>query len=85
MNIIQAVESGKTCISMQKGYLHRIIPGETHTFTKQDLTADWEIEERKIEITESEFDQLIKDSIFECENYSIRCLTEEIKKRLFNK
>jgi hypothetical protein len=83
LNIIDAVKSGKTCISMQNGYLHRIIPGETHTFTKQDLTADWEIEERKIYITERDFDQII-DEVNQMWVVS-RNSTDEIKRRLFEK
>jgi hypothetical protein len=67
MNIIEAVKSGKRFrrIGWTRWYpddtVGNNIVDETPSCSKEDILAtDWEIEERKVEITESEFENAYK-------------------------
>ncbi len=81
MNIIDAVKSGKRIKRSSwksKDYWNPL------NFDLEDIIAtDWEIEERKIEITESEFDEIILEVSKTCEVYHLALI--KVKERLFYK
>jgi hypothetical protein len=78
LNIIQAVESGKR--KKRLGTPDWQGPKSSYVYTIEDILAtDWEIEERKIEITESEFDAIAED----VERFNRNHHLSELKKRLF--
>lgn len=85
MNIIDAVKSGKNFARKPKGKndFHLNCKSQEYVLDIDDILAtDWEIEERKIEITESEFDMAISIS----GDYQSRDnFIFELKKRLFGK
>jgi hypothetical protein len=77
LNIIDAVKSGKLFKRLNRDYC---MGPKTLNFTREDILAtDWEIEERKIEITESEFDAIAED----VERFNRNHHLSELKKRLF--
>jgi hypothetical protein len=88
LNIIDAVKSGKR-------FRRKLPYKQTHWYENESplllvgfnreniLATDWEIEERKIEITESEFDAAVAIS-FRCK-YLHEEAMEELKERLFGK
>ena len=62
MNIIDAVKSGKLFKRPGGGWYTNDHHSDKLPLTKSDILAtDWEIEERKIEITEREFDRILAD------------------------
>lgn len=78
--MIDAVKSGKNFARkpQDKNDFHLNCKSQEYVFDVEDILAtDWEIEERKIEITESEFDAIIAE--LNHPPYS----TEQIRKRLF--
>ena len=81
MNIIDAVKSGKRARRLKRDWDYH----DFNNLTREDILAtDWEIEERKIEITESDFDEALS----EAEQMYGRTGTNfimELKKRLFEK
>lgn len=83
MNIIEAVRSGKN-FKRNKLNCWNYSDSKTINLYREDILAtDWEVEERKIEITESEFDEALIE-------VSRRTtiggdLYVELKKRLFEK
>jgi hypothetical protein len=81
MNIIDAVKSGKKF--KRPGYIWTSSENLNRDYlrlTKDDILAtDWEIEERKIEITETEFDEAVRQITILNEPYA----TAQLKKRLF--
>lgn len=84
MNIIDAVKSGKNFARkpQDKNDFHLNCESQEYVFDIEDILAtDWEIEEKKIEITESEFDAIIAELTILNPPYS----TGQIKKRLFDK
>lgn len=77
MNIIEAVKSGKPF--KRPGYVNWSSPDAAiEVMPHEILATDWEIEERKIEITESEFDEAVEDIKY----YGAIC-PFKLKKRLF--
>jgi hypothetical protein len=80
MNIIDAVKSGKRrkrtnttdWEDAEGSYIYTI---------KDILATDWEIEERKIEISESELNQILNEVVGTHQAGSIICIA--LKKRLF--
>ncbi len=81
MNIIEATQSGKRFRRNFWGefWLDKEL-GLVHLTFEDILATDWEIEERKVEITESEFDEA-----WSVASLTNGCLHNEIKKRLFDK
>lgn len=86
MNLLEAVKIMQGRLPKRSGDLQ--FPHETCkrlNLTAQDILAtDWEIEERKIEITETEFEEALS----EAEQMYGRTGTnfiKELKKRLFEK
>ena len=77
MNILDAIKSGK--IKKRTSNPEWEDPSKRYLYTTDDILAtDWEIEERKIEITESEFDEAVEDIKY----YGAIC-PFKLKKRLF--
>ena len=85
MNILQAIDSGKSFKRKGSKTWNGNHPEYTYDFTYQDLLAtDWEIEERKIEITESEFDAAIS-GVSQKHDSSLYSILHDLKYRLFSK
>lgn len=78
MNIIDAVKSGKRIrpLGTKDWY------GGTCCIPHSQILCDWEAEERKIEITESQFDE-VYSVVFGVSRATP--LREELKKRLFER
>ena len=77
MNIIEAVKSGGDFRRPGRVWLtdYTVI-----TLSRENILAtDWEVRERKIEISESEFDYIINHLPFSVSEK----LQDELKKRLF--
>lgn len=85
LSIIDALKSGKNF--RRKLHNWGMLTNNAcveYTLDKEDILAtDWEIEERKIEITESEFDEAWKDSDNKTNSFGL--FRVELKKRLFEK
>ena len=79
MNIIEAVRSGKRF--RREGFNWFPFNADHYnSVSKEDILAeDWEIEERKIEITEAEFDEAFR--MMDCTEKE-SCFSQ-LKKRLF--
>jgi hypothetical protein len=80
LNIIDAVKSGKR--HRRKGnnlWSEALRSQDVYYNVESILATDWEIEERKIEITESEFDAIAED----VERFNRNHHLSELKKRLF--
>ena len=84
MNLIEAVKSGKRFKRKTHTLWNDNLPDTIYEFSYRSILADdWEIEERKIEITESEFDKALIEA---SQRTSIGGdLYQELKKRLFDK
>ena len=74
LSIIEAVKSGKPY--RRKGEPWRC--RDNKEFVEDILATDWEIEERKIEITESEFNE-----VWNASDVGPGRLYDKLKKRLF--
>jgi hypothetical protein len=87
MNLIEAVKSGKRfrrAVS-PKGFDQPWYgQNKSYLFEHHDILAtDWEIEERKIEITESQLNQILNEVVGTHQAGSIICIA--LKRRLFDK
>lgn len=79
MNIIEAVKSGKRI--RRRGWQFVTNVSEYMAMKNEDiLSTDWEIEEKKIEITESEFDEACQSIVGHTEG-----AVKMLKKRLFER
>lgn len=89
MNLIEAVKSGKRFRRAvnPKGFERHWMSSEADHYnhvTREDIVADdWEIEERKIEITESQLNQILNEVVGTHQAGSIICIA--LKRRLFDK
>ena len=82
MNIIQAVKSGKR--RKRKNTPDWEDANGSYIYTIKDILAtDWEIEERKIEITENDFDDALREAYAQSATTIGGDLYQELKKRLF--
>lgn len=82
MDIKKAIESGSRIKRSETPFW--IDPKQAYHYTPEDILAtDWEIEERKIEITESDFDGLI-DEVHQMWTIPTN-VWKELKKRLFQR
>ena len=82
MNIIEAIKSDLPF--KRKNGTYWYIDAKDHSFVKAEILAtDWEVEERKIEITESELNQILNEVIGTHHAGSSICT--ELKRRIFYK
>ena len=81
LNIIDAVKSGKNYRRPGGAWLKDYT---SITISKEDILAtDWEVEEKKAEITESELNQILNEVVGLYQSGSGICT--ELKRRIFSK